>query len=421
MKILLINQCFYPDVVSSGQHLTDLALELIRHGHAVTVLAGRRGYDNPKLRFAKKETWKDVSIIRIPSTGLGKGSRFCRAIDFGSFFLSCFARMLILPKFDAVVALTSPPLISFLAALFAIIKRERFYFWIMDLNPDEAIAAGWLQKNSTMAKLLSALLKFSAGKARKLIVLDRFMRERMLAKGVAPEKIMIVPPWSHDEHAFYNPKGRKAFRAGHGLADKFVVMYSGNHSPCHPLDTLLQAANQLQNSSNVHFLFIGGGSEFGKAKAFANQKALSNIDFLPYQPLDKLAETLSSADLHVVVMGNPFAGIVHPCKIYNILSIGSPFLYIGPEESHIEDLIRSLGKGCDAYSARHGDVQSVSESILEAQRKMRTGGQSAFRELARCYSETSLLPQMIESLECASSATAQPAIIWDCAKMEVHK
>jgi colanic acid biosynthesis glycosyl transferase WcaI len=421
MNILLINQCFYPDVVSSGQHLTDLALELTRHGHAVTVLAGRRGYDNPKIKFAKNEVWKDVSIIRIPSTGLGKRCRLYRAIDFGSFILNCFARMLILPKFDAVVALTSPPLISFLTAIFSIIKRERFYFWIMDLNPDEAIVAGWLRKNSIAAKLLSTLLKYSASKARRLIVLDRFMKERMLAKGVVQEKVIVVPPWSHDRYAFYNPEGRTVFRAARGLTDKFVVMYSGNHSPCHPLDTLLQAAHQLKSRSSIHFLFIGGGSEFGNAKAFAEQKALSNADFLPYQPLDKLAETLSSADLHVVVMGNSFAGIVHPCKIYNILSIGSPFLYIGPEESHIEDIIKSLGKGCDAYSARHGNVGSVVEAILQAQNKMRTGRQSALQEMAKCYSETSLLPKMIEALECDPKAAAQHEIVWDCTKLGFPK
>src|SRR5271157_3578774 len=70
MKILLINQCFYPDVVSSAQHLTDLALELASSGHEVTVLTGRRGYDDPSLRFPKKEIWKGITVFRIPSTGL---------------------------------------------------------------------------------------------------------------------------------------------------------------------------------------------------------------------------------------------------------------------------------------------------------------------------------------------------------------
>ena len=421
MKILLVNQCFYPDVVSTAQHLTDLALELTRCGHTVTVLTGRRGYDNPALRFAKKEEWKGITVIRIPSTGLGKRRCLYRAMDFGSFLLSCFIRMLILPKFDAVVALTSPPLISFFTAFYAWMKRECFYFWVMDLNPDEAIAAGWLTENSLTAKTFATLLMYSANRAKRLIVLDRFMKDRLTAKGVNEEKIRIIPPWSHDHHAFYSPEGRAAFRAAHKLSDKFVVMYSGNHSPCHPLDTILQAAYRLENHPDIHFLFIGGGSEFGNAKTFAQQHALRNVGFLPYQPLEKLADTLSSADLHVVIMGNSFTGIVHPCKIYNILSTGSPFLYIGPEDSHIGDIIKNLGENCDACSARHGDIQSVIDGILDVKETLRERKQNALQELAKCYSGNHLLPKMIEALGCAPETGTEPDFTWDYARLGLPK
>src|SRR5207249_2645845 len=73
MRILLLNQAFHPDVVSSGQHLTDLALALVARGHAVTVVTSRRAYDDPKVRFARRERWNGIEIIRTGSTGLGKG------------------------------------------------------------------------------------------------------------------------------------------------------------------------------------------------------------------------------------------------------------------------------------------------------------------------------------------------------------
>ncbi len=412
MKILLINQCFYPDVVSSAQHLTDLALELARSGHEVTVIAGRRGYDDPSLRFAKREVWKGISIIRIASTALGKGSRFRRTMDFGSFLIGCFIRLLYFPKVDMVVAMTSPPLISFLAALFAQLRRARFYYWILDLNPDEAIAAGWLRKESFAAKILSALLSYSAKKARKLIVLDRFAKQRLAAKGLCGGKTEIVPPWSHDRHVFYSPEGRASFRAEHGLTDKFVVMYSGNHSPCHPLDTLLKAAHQLRRRPDIQFLFIGGGSEFGKAKMFAERCSLRNVGFLPYQPLERLSETLSSADLHVVVMGNNFSGIVHPCKIYNILKTGVPFLYIGPEQSPIEDIIQRLDSRRSAYSVRHEDIGSAVECILDAREKRVPGNLGGFRDLAEWFSARRLLPEMVESLECRPATAQNAALPW---------
>src|SRR6476659_4315507 len=130
MKILLLNQCFYPDVVSSAQHLTDLAVELARTGHEVTVIAAGRGYDDGVARFPKQENWKGIRIIRLSTFTLGKRARWRRALNFASFLCACAVRLLILPRFDAVVALTSPPLISVLGSLFVRLIGGKFCFWV---------------------------------------------------------------------------------------------------------------------------------------------------------------------------------------------------------------------------------------------------------------------------------------------------
>src|SRR5712664_909629 len=125
MKILILNQTFYPDVVSTAQHAADLASALVGQGHEVTVLASRRGYDNPAAVFAKREQWKGVKIVRIGSTGLGKSAKWRRAVDFASFMANASFNVLRLGRFDVIVAMTSPPLISFLAALVLPLKAER--------------------------------------------------------------------------------------------------------------------------------------------------------------------------------------------------------------------------------------------------------------------------------------------------------
>jgi hypothetical protein len=112
------------------------------------------------------------------------------------------------------------------------------------------------------------------------------------------------------------------------------------------------------------FCFVGGGSEFGAVRRFALQHGLNNIVTIAYQKLGALAASLSSADLHIVVMGDPFVGLVHPCKVYNIRSLGIPYLYIGPTESHISDLMPVL-------SARHGDVNEVIRHIVAGARSAR--------------------------------------------------
>lgn len=270
-------------------------------------------------------------------------------------------------------------------------------FWVMDLNPDEAIAAGWLRQGSFSEGVLSRMLRFSLRASARVIALDRFMKQRLEEKGVPAERISVIPPWAHDDAAGFDSPGRSSFRAEHGLADKYVVMYSGNHSPCHPLDTLLDAARELAADTRVVFCFVGGGSEFEKVSRFAAAKGLANILQLPYQPREKLSSSLSAADLQIVVMGDPFVGIVHPCKIYNLLAIGSPVLYIGPEVSHISAILRPLRKSYSARSAPHGATGEVVQCILDgaAGRLRRKAG----NELAAPFSRDVLLPQMMAILE----------------------
>ena len=401
MKILLLNQAFYPDVVSTAQHAADLAESLVARGDQVTVIASERGYDNPSRIFPKRETWKGVEIRRIASGRFGKGAKWKRILDFAIFFMSLLWELSRQPSPDAVIAMTTPPLLGFLAALFVKLKGGRLIYWVMDLNPDEAIAAGWLSPRSFPAGLLSWMLRFTLRNSAKIVALDRFMRQRLIEHGAPPGAVEVIPPWSHDGAIRYDVDARNSFRREHGLEGKFVVTYSGNHSPCHPLDTLLEAALSLAADPRFMFCFIGGGAEFGKVKAFAAKHQLANILCLPYQPRERIAGSLGAADLHVVVMGGAFVGIIHPCKIYNILSLGIPVLYIGPKEGHIPDLVPASADWF--YAGSHGSSKEVCSLIVQASVQRVTNG-AAQRQIGRGFSAAQLLPRLADIV----SPAAQP-------------
>ena len=267
----------------------------------------------------------------------------------------------------------------------------------MDLNPDEAVAAGWLKENSLTARFLKSVSRWTFRRCEKIIVLDRFMKTRLMrCYGVPEEKIAVIPPWAHDEELKPLSHERNPFRRKQGLTGKFVVMYSGNHSPCHPLDSVLQAARRLKEDTAVLFYFIGGGSLTGQVREYARSNALKNIVQLPYQPLQRLSESLSAGDLHLVVMGDAFPGILHPCKIYGILAVGKPFVFIGPEESHLGDLMRKekFGRRVD-----HGDVEGLIEAIrFFIQISPEVLEEIAKREMAckdREFGQRVLIPKMI--------------------------
>ncbi len=376
-----------------------MAVELARRGHEVTVVASRRAYDQPQIRFPAKETWRGVRILRVRAAGFGQGAKWRRAADFASFLASACARLALLPRHDVVVALTTPPLISFIGAILARRQRARFLYWVMDFNPEEAIAAGWMRADSTAARLLDRMSRYSLRRAHRVIALDRFMRDRIVAKGIPAEQVAIIPPWSHDEAMRFDPAGRDRFRQAHALQDKFVVMYSGNHSPIHPLDTLMRAAEQFRDDPAICFCFIGGGSEFARVERWSKANRLAQVICLPYQPLEQLSASLSAADLHVVVMGDALVGLVHPCKIYNILNVAAPVLFIGPRPSHLTEILDQLGDGDRVGIAGHGDVDAVAQQVRRIRQAAGQQARLATNAITARFSRDALLPRLVAEIE----------------------
>ena len=177
-------------------------------------------------------------------------------------------------------------------------------------------------------------------------------------------------------------------------------MYAGNHSPCHPLDTILAAAKELAASHvEILFCFVGGGSEQRRVKSFAQENKLPNVLCLPYQPLDQLAGVLSAADLHLVVMGDPFVGLVHPCKIYNLLRVNAPIFYMGPKPSHISKILDQLNGQLPSSWSPHGNSRQAVERILELKQVVSQADRKDFEPLDGRFSKEVLLPRLVSLIE----------------------
>jgi hypothetical protein len=183
------------------------------------------------------------------------------------------------------------------------------------------------------------------------------------------------------------------------LENKFVVMYAGNHSPCHPLATILAAVKELAGHTDISFCFVGGGTEPGRVKSFAREKQLSNVICLPYQPLDQLAGVLSAADLHLVVMGDPFVGLVHPCKAYNLLRVNAPIFYMGPKPSHISKLLDQINGKLPSGWSPHGNPGQAVKTVLELKQIVAQSSRKIFGPLDGSFSKEMLLPRMVLLIE----------------------
>jgi glycosyltransferase involved in cell wall biosynthesis len=318
------------------------------------------------------------------------------------FILQASLRALFM-RMDALFISTNPPTSPIAGVILHALRRVPVTYWVMDLNPDQYVALGHAREGALVVRAFDAMQRAILKVASNVIVLDRFMAERVNAKRDVREKMHIIPPWSRDEHLRPIAHADSGFRTQFGLEDKFVVMYSGNHGPSNPLKTLLDAAHRLKDDPRFAFAFVGGG--VGKREVDEAAKLSPNILSLPYWPLEDLSNSLSAADVHAVTMGDEVVGIVHPSKIYGAFAVERPILLVGPPESHIGDILERHPVG---WAAAHGDVDGVVRTLLslvEERESVLTAGRRAKSVAEDEFSLARLNGRLGDLIEACAKAT----------------
>ncbi len=358
--ILILSQVYVPDPASVGQHMADAAAEMVRRGHRVIVYTANRGFDDPSVRYKSRETIDGVDVRRLPLSSFGKKSILVRLIGGISFMLQCIVRGLTMRHLSGMMISTSPPMCSVAAVIIGTLRRVPIKYWVMDLNPDQMIALGKIEPTAMSARLFDRMNRAILRRASNVIALDRFMAERLEAKEPLGDRLAIMPPWPHDDHLERVEHADNPFRKRHSLGGKFVIMYSGNHSIASPLTTILDAALRLQDDDRIVFMFVGGGLGKKEVDDLVEHERPRNIMSLPYQPLSQIKYSLSAADVHLVALGDPMVGCIHPCKIYGAMAVGRPVLLLGPHPSHASEIIEESDVG---WHIPHGDVDNAVETI----------------------------------------------------------
>ena len=343
--IVFVNRFYRPDQSATSQLLTDLAEALAARGHAVTVVCSRQLYGDPATRLAPEEEIAGVRIHRVATTRFGRDRLIGRAIDYASFYASCAVALVArLGPGDVLIAKTDPPLLSILAAPIARWKRASLVNWLQDVFPEVASHLGANPLPRPLDGWLRRRRDASLRAARLNVVIGRRMRDRLIGRGVAPEKLVVIDNWA-DADIEPKPATASALRAREGLAGRFVVGYSGNLGRAHDTETLIGAAERLAGDPLVVFLMIGGGAKMGPLRAEVAARGLGNFRFLPYQPRSELGDSLAAADVHLVSLIPTLEGLIVPSKLYGILAAGRPTVFVGDPDGEIACIIRDADCG----------------------------------------------------------------------------
>lgn len=405
MNILVFSSVFPPDPAAVGQHIADVSAGASSRGHFIRVITANRGHDDPSVLFPSYERVHGSEVVRLRWSSFGKERFISRIIGQVSLTLQGLVKGLLGIRPDVVLVSTIPPL-GILAALpTARLRHSSLIYWVMDINPDEAIAVGLVRPRFLGALLMDSIHKAGLRSARTIVTLDFQMAQRLEFRARLRERPIIIPPWPLNDIIAKSGADGRAFRKEHGLGDRFILMYSGNHSWVHPLDTILEAAKSLAHRKDILFLFVGGGVEKHKVEK-AIRNGARNMISLPYQSFPHLGESLAAADVHLVVMGRSMAGIVHPSKIYSAMAAGRPVLAVAPEDFSISEIMEKHEIGLRFC---HGDVSGVIQGILTfadmEEKDRRRFGENARRLACGPYHQALLRGRFLNILEQAAAPT----------------
>jgi glycosyltransferase involved in cell wall biosynthesis len=380
-RLLFINQYYWPDHASTAQHLSDLVELLAARGYECHVLCASSRYQPGEPRPPAHEVHDGVCVHRVTATSLGRRGTWARMTDYLSFYAGAVVRALLLPRFDAVITLTTPPIIGLIGAVLRWLKGSVHIYWSMDLHPDASLALGSMQAGKLWVRALSSLSRFVYRRADHVVALGPYMADRIALKQVAAGRITTIPVWSSRDEIYPIPRGANSLRKALGLNNAFVAMYSGNLGLAHSFDEFLEAARRLDGKSDIIFLFVGGGPRLGEVEAAKERHKLANVRVLDSVPRTQLHMSLSAADVHLISMRPEMAGIVVPGKLYGIMAAGRPALFVGPEHCETADTIRLAGCGLTIAPEDPGGLTAALVHLASDPslvRRMGERGRSAF-------------------------------------------
>ena len=353
-SLLFVNQHYAPDVAATGQCLADLAEHLASDGYEVEVLASRTRYGAADVVAPAREVLNGVRVTRLSATGFGRRTHLGRLVDYASFYVKVLFALLFGRRYDGVVFLTTPPLISLVGRVARLLRGQRYGVWSMDLHPEAELAAGMLKPGSLAARAIGWLDARAYRGADFVVDLGSYMQRRILEKGVLPEKAHTVHIWGGrddvDASRDANPLTRRL-----GLDGMFVVMYSGNAGIVHDFGAIFETMRQLKDDPRIYFLFVGGGPRRREVEAFAAGAGLRNFAYHDYVPRELLRHSLTVAHVHLISLRQEFVGISVPSKLYGAMASARPILFAGPSRCETADAITEARCGLTVDPAERGD------------------------------------------------------------------
>lgn len=368
MRILLVSQWCYPE---PDLKVLPLAEQMSGLGHQVEILTGFPNYpggvvyDGYKIKFYQKEVVGNITIHRVPLYPSHSKNKFERIANYLSFLMCSAIWGLFVTKKADVIYAYHPPITTVYSAIFLkIFKRAKLVIDIQDMWPDTLKTTGMIS-NDKIINIIGKGCLLAYKFVDKIVVLSHGFKKVLVGRGVSAEKIEVIHNWSLDINDQVDAK--EVLRQKVGFS-KFTILFAGNMGPAQSLETIIDAARDLQDE-NIEFAFVGSG--LSKEQLEKSAKGLNNVKFYGRVSKEEVGKYLDASDALIVhLKRDELFEVTIPSKIQAYLKCGKPILVgvLGDAKNMIEGNgagISFLPEDSESLKSAVKKMLSLSESELE--------------------------------------------------------
>ena len=338
-RVLVLNQYYWPGVEATAHLLGELCRALAAEFRITVITGTLRGSEPEHGRFVQD----GVEIVRVWSTAFDRRRLSLRALNYATYLLQSLRAGLVSERPDIVLCMTDPPVIADIALVVARRFRAPLVVVSQDVFPEAAVILRRLE-SSLLIGFLRVAVRFYLRRADWVIAIGETMRHRLQSKGAPIERVRVIPNWVDTTALTPQPRDN-AWSREQGLANRFVVMHSGNIGNAQDLDALVRAATFLRDLDDLSIVIIGNGARRDDLVELADLLEVDAVQFLPYQERGALSLSLAAAHVHVVGLARGLAGYVVPSRLYGVLAAARPVIVAADDESETAQVATTYGCG----------------------------------------------------------------------------
>lgn len=404
MKVLILSINYWPEVTGIGAFTTYRAEHLAAAGHEVEVCTTLPYYPDWKVaaeysgKYGLTEMRNGVRIVRSYAYIPNPVTPIRRILHEASFVMGVTLRALLRKRPD-VLLVVSPPLgLAAPAILLSRLWGVPYVYDVEDLQPDSAADLGMLPQWAV--KLLYRVESRAYRHARLVTTLTPSMRQRLIEKGLAAEKVELLEPRMDESLMDLLPEEGAAFRRQYDLGEKFLVTHSGNMGVKQGLDVIVDVAAMSRTDESMLFLCVGNGAECERIKRRAADLNLGNVRFLPLLDEKDFRGLMAASDICLVTQKHSVSEIAFPSKVVTYLAAGRPIVVSVNPECEVAQMARESGAG-KVVAAE--DPAALLDAICALRRDdLRKAGENARKYACARWSSARVLGELERSLKAAA-------------------